>query len=167
MEQKIQLGQSTSENINCLDTFRWFCNLELFVTNSSKRGSSACEGSVEFKNYTFIQHFTMYHSFRLAIPSIIFALMINERNGIFLTFCFAFCPHLAIGDNLLEESRQEICLLHYPAFLNHALSHPCSRCSKFEMSQMFTMLNMFTMFNCSSVLCPSSCQALHLQPLSL
>ena len=164
MEQKIQLGQSTSENINCLDTFRWFCNLELFVTNSSKRGSSACEGSVEFENYTIIQHFTMYHSFRLAIPSIIFALMINERNGIFLTFCFAFCPHLAIGDNLLEESRQEICLLHYPAFLNHALSHPCSRCSKFEMSQMFKM---FTMFNRSSILCPAPCRTLHLQPFPL
>ena len=89
---KIHLGQSTSENINCLDTFRWFCNLELFVTNSSKRGSSACEGSVEFENYTIIQHFTMFHSFRLAIPSIIFALMINERNGIFFNILFCILP---------------------------------------------------------------------------
>ena len=64
------------------------------------------------------------------------------------------CLHLAIGDNLLEESRQEICLLHYPAFLHHALPHPSSRCSK-EMSQMFKM------FNRSSVLCPTPCRALH------
>ena len=158
MEQqmKIQIqiswvGQSTGENIKRLQTFKWFCNLELFVTNSSKRGSSACKGNVEFKNYTFIHHITMYRSFRLAIPSIIFVFVKNERIVCTLqsaTICWKSPAKKFVSFIIPPSSTTPSPILVVK------VQKKCPKCSKCSIAQVFYVLH-------------HAGHCMHLQPLPL